>query len=751
MTIKIEMIDEEKEDSNQVVKQSEIYWQDFLEEQNYNRDVNKMCGICKDDQIAKYGRITIKCKGLLTAEEQLGKDIYSDLAKVYSEEDLRQLETIYSPYAYMEEYCDIKNKNKPTRMFQERWYQRLLSACSATSKVVRIGRRGGKTYALAQGIIHACEADLGSKKIGHRALLVSPLQVQTDEVITTIKALCAALPVNPIKSSKASPVHEILFTNGSILKGFTAATNGDAVRGQPADSIWLDECLSGNSLITMSDGVQRFIKDIKQGDIVKSFNEKTRNFNKSKVSVVKITGEKTVYKYYLENGKTLTCTPNHPVYTLRGFVEIAFAKEILCINNKKLEYSKIIYSEHKGIESVYNMTVEEDHTYIANDLITHNCDDLPATAIGAIGGILMDNPDVRIWKSGTPKGEKNLYLAAQDPGTKEFHYPSFVNPLYSDTMDEKTRAQMDEIQYIQEVQAIYGITSDGVFQTSFIQRASSKPKILTELDVLSARNSFIVILGVDWNHDKVGTRIVVTAYDKNDPQFYILEQAKVAVEGWTQQVAMEKIVELNRKYNCDHVFVDCGFGATQIGELRLYGEQAAVRGPKGHPDIKLIDVQGVDFGSSVEVTDPTSGQKFKQGLKQFAVQNTVQILEKDLLSLHPDHNSDIIKQMKNYIQKTRNLGRVTYGYTSKRIGDHDLDAMIIAFYGFKKLYSSVLGGAIESVGIRFGSLRERVSSNVQDAISNTDVSGLSYVPRVHRSSSSKKSININTLRNKYRR
>lgn len=568
----VEVDDTDKE----VTKLSEIYWKDYLEEQNYNKDVNKMCELCIEEQIEKYGKQTIPCKGLLTPEVQLGWDIFNLIQENSTEEDIKTMRALYNAYEYMELYCDTANIGNEKRAFVGRWYQRLLMNCSARSKVVRMGRRAGKTASLAMQIIHKCVTDTGSKGNGHRALLVSPFQNQTEEVVETIKKLCAALDENPILSSKSSPTHVIKFTNGSVLKGYTAGDDGNSLRGQPADSMWLDEY-----------------------------------------------------------------------------------------------------------------------------------DDIPAKAITSISGIFMDNPNVEIWRSGTPKGELNLYNSSLDSQTKEFHYPSFVIPHYNDDIDRQIRADMDEIGYLQEALALYGVSSNGIFQIPLIERAQAKPKYINLLDVMSNRNSYIIIIGVDWNHDQVGTRIVVLAYDKNDPQFYILDKERVAVEGWTQQLAKEKIIQLNRKYVADHIFVDAGFGATQIGDLRLFGETQAGLVPKGHPDLKLMNVEAVDFGSTVEVRDPTSGEKFKQGLKQFAVQNAVLILEKDLLTLHPEKDLEIVKQMKNYIQKSRNKGKVVYGYVSKKIGDHDLDAMMIGLYGYKKLYSAVLGGAFEGAMMRFGSYINR--------------------------------------------
>ena len=258
--------------------------------------------------------------------------------------------------------------------------------------------------------------------------------------------------------------------------------------------------------------------------------------------------------------------------------------------------------------------------------------------------------------------------------------------------------------------ALYGVTSDNIYQILFIKRATEKQYYLSPMDYFSNRANYISILGVDWNHDQVGTRLVLVAYDKTLQQFYILDKARVSLEGWTQQKAMEKIIEFNRRYNIDHIFVDAGFGATQIGDLRLYGELQINKVPKGHPDLKLMDVQPVDFGSNVEIRDPHSGEIFKQGLKQFAVQNSVLILEKDMITLHPEEDKDIIAQMKNYVQKSRNKGRVTYGYISKKVGDHDLDALIIALFGFKKLYSSTLGDNIHQVMMRFSSAKNEDGS-----------------------------------------
>lgn len=858
----------------------------------------------------------------------------------------------------------------------------------------------------------------------YRILVVSPYAVQTAEVIKTFKDLCSRLPENPIKSSKQTPAWEINFHNGSILMGFTAATNADSVRGQTAHRIVLDECLVGNTKITMSDGSVKEIKDVAIGDYVYS-NENTID----KVINSQSTGIKDVYEYKFDNGSILKGTDNHPVSDLDGFVPISeaslvkvpeknrhlknkddilsrllgyshgdgwlykntagfagdiegleliredinylfpnkwkmtitsrettspkyniygttnsftvgkelhdifvshgFTKEGSKVNtevkvpdfilngslNNKAEYLAALFgaeglkpvfhkdkgflpktitlSQHKdknnikylitfmntlkkllkdldinsyvnepkispsgtykcilsinnnisnlikffekvgyrycgykdklshytlqylyylntlnnnrkelvdsvkeykkthtynetvsyfnitlaeakeynlssksafirkgclkfnewyslhvfngyvytsktetkylGKQEVYNLTVDNNHTYIANGLLTHNCDDIPEAAIISVMAIKMSVPDVKVWRSGTPKGERNLHRAEQDPMNKCFHYPSYVIPHYDDKMDASLRAEMgDGIGYVQEVMAIIGVANNQVFQSMFLNRAQNKPQFITALDVLNDRDRYIITIGVDWNHDQVGSRIVVLAYDKVAPQFYIIDKEIVAIEGFTQHAAQDKIITLNRKYNCDHIFVDKGFGTTQIANLKQFALAQVGTVPKGHPDLKLLDITPIDYGSSTEIQDPVTGEIHKTPTKQMAVLSTVEILEKDLLALHPKEDHDIILQFKNYVEKSRNKNRITYGYLSKKIGDHDLDAIMIGLFGMKKTYSSLFISDSTQGLIKYVSKHDDEYNNEE---TEEQIFGLSFGRKKHNSNS----------------
>lgn len=73
----------------------------------------------------------------------------------------------------------------------------------------------------------------------YRILLVSPYAVQTEEVINSIIDICNNIPDKPLQSSKQTPAWKLTFTNGTILMGFTASTNGDQIRRTACGSYYI--------------------------------------------------------------------------------------------------------------------------------------------------------------------------------------------------------------------------------------------------------------------------------------------------------------------------------------------------------------------------------------------------------------------------------------------------------------------------------------------------------------------------------
>ena len=415
----------------------------------------------------------------------------------------------------------------------------------------------GKSYAIIMELMY--KIALAEKPLS--ILVAAPMVTMIDEISQVFMELSNLIDIpNFIQSKKSSPILEITFFNGSILKGITAADDGKSARGKKADVIWIDEV-----------------------------------------------------------------------------------------------------------------------------------DFVPTKALDAIRAIQLDNPNVELIYTSTPIGEGNLFNFANQKITKEFHYPTFTRPDYTDEMHSSTEA-LSAIAYAQEILAIYGLDEAGVFPIRFIDMAYDYyiKDSYNEDFVLNNRDRFILIIGVDWNHDNNGTRIVVLGHDRVYSKFFIVEKQRISKIKMTQTLAVQTIVELNRKYNCDHIICDEGFGIAQVSMLRLKGEEQYGKVPPNHPDIKLVDTVAVSFGSTLEITDPVKHQTIKKNTKQYIVENAQKVLENNQLALDDLKDDEVILQMKNYhIARTGLRGNI-YKPKDKKIGDHDLDALMLALYGFDMFYGAFI-------------------------------------------------------------
>ncbi len=168
----------------------------------------------------------------------------------------------------------------------------------------------------------------------------------------------------------------------------------------------IDECLTGDSLIQTSEGLMRIDNSELKGKKVLSYNENTN-----------IWEYKTVIRW-LERGtkKTLTiktgnyqirCTANHLIRTETGWIEAEKLKEGMKILSSKdggikdKEQGKIWTTNLEQVESVshaatyekvYDLEVEDNHNFVANGLLVHNCHMLSTAAFNALLKTLEEPP-----------------------------------------------------------------------------------------------------------------------------------------------------------------------------------------------------------------------------------------------------------------------------------------------------------------------------------------------------------------------
>lgn len=137
-------------------------------------------------------------------------------------------------------------------------------------------------------------------------------------------------------------------------------------------TISTNPCLHPDTKILMADGTTKAIKDIVVGDEVKSFSYKDGRLHNGKV----IWSGKTKENAELVQFEDLKCTPDHKIFEPRGerWIEAKDA-EFVIDSNGNGRPAKFIQIDEKS--DVYDITVEGYHNFFANDILVHNCGEIP--------------------------------------------------------------------------------------------------------------------------------------------------------------------------------------------------------------------------------------------------------------------------------------------------------------------------------------------------------------------------------------
>ena len=143
-------------------------------------------------------------------------------------------------------------------------------------------------------------------------------------------------------------------------------------------------CFTGDTLVSVPGGTQR-IDQINVGDNVCSFDSKGIIHEAKVLKVHKHEGEDVV-RYKLWGDSFLDATPNHWVLNqYNAFVGIGTLGADDCIVDEQVHLRPIISRTDLGEHTVYNLTVENQHTFIANGVRVHNAG-LGARVAGSGGG-----------------------------------------------------------------------------------------------------------------------------------------------------------------------------------------------------------------------------------------------------------------------------------------------------------------------------------------------------------------------------
>lgn len=209
---------------------------------------NHMCDRCILDYKERFDKGETKkvfppvCVGPYSQYKGLSKDMF--LQDGNTEEEWVVYSTMNNPIKWAEQelgwvtrgFDKVKKKN------MNRWYQRELLDCSAERKILRSGRRIGKTDSL---VVNALFKAANNKDF--KVLVIAPYEAQVQVFFKRIDELVAESATLKYKvTRRRSNPEYIEFSNGATIKGFCSSASsggngGNKVRGQSANYIILDE------------------------------------------------------------------------------------------------------------------------------------------------------------------------------------------------------------------------------------------------------------------------------------------------------------------------------------------------------------------------------------------------------------------------------------------------------------------------------------------------------------------------------
>lgn len=263
-------------------------------------------------------------------------------------------------------------------------------------------------------------------------------------------------------------------------------------------------------------------------------------------------------------------------------------------------------------------------------------------------------------------------------GWKEFYYPTMVNPEWDSNMEKELRGMYSEVAYEHEVLAEFGTEMVGVFNKDYIDESSSVPYAMLQ----RPQHDGPITIGIDWDKYGAATQIVVTQFDLTEVRrarpevdgpgveklgrFKVINRIEIPAGERTYDIAVQKIIELDKIYNPKFIYPDRGAGEYQIEMLRKH------LGDK---------VKGIHLGGSHMVRDPFSREFDKKPIKPFMVNQAILMLERGMLRIpHKEVDETINRQMTNY--QVERVSPKTGEPTYSSDDEHALDAMMLSLLAF---------------------------------------------------------------------
>lgn len=309
----------------------------------------------------------------------------------------------------------------------------------------------------------------------------------------------------------------------------------------------------------------------------------------------------------------------------------------------------------------------------ATHMYWDEADYLDEKTMDSLLGILASRPYLELWTSTTPTGARSFFYewcTDKQRGYKEWHYHSNVSPMWNMETEFTLKQTMTATSYAHEFEAEFADSEMGVYQQDHIDAC------LEDYDPNECKrvweDGYLYALGVDWNEAKNGVQLVGVEYNPNNMKLKVCLKRSLHDKEFTQLRAVELIRDLQLSWKFDTIYVDQGYGDTQIQILHRMG--------KANPKTRLANiVKGIKMGGKTVMYDPITQSEEKHHTKHLIVDMTARRVEvhQCILPKMEDIRGGLVWEMRNFIAESVNSEGIPK-YSSEH--DHSLVGWQLAVF-----------------------------------------------------------------------
>ena len=186
------------------------------------------------------------------------------------------------------------------------------------------------------------------------------------------------------RSERAMKAVETKLRDGMARQGIVGEQAEAIIRSITAFALYgFPECVVGETRVIDADSGRRVkIEDIVNGHMRVKHTlacDPDMRIRKRRVLDATSSGRRMVYRLRTALGRELMATAEHPLLTVDGWRSLRslqagdhIAAPRACITGAEVYWDRVTAIEPVDEQETYNLHIEEDHNFIANDLVVHN-------------------------------------------------------------------------------------------------------------------------------------------------------------------------------------------------------------------------------------------------------------------------------------------------------------------------------------------------------------------------------------------